>query len=215
MQRPLEGVTAIVLGTGPDLPADRLGAFDPYFTIGVGRFWRVARGFVPTVAFWIDAAVGRERPEWFGQGQVCVCDAGLTARPGGVSLPLRGGPLPRHAEQLDPRRLYHRPNAGVVAAIWAVSLGCRPVVLCGMGCEPDARPPSQRAAMETARNELLRKDYRLEEDWRSAVWPWDRAVVDTPAVWQSCLHSRRLQASDTCRTRNALRQFYATEPARE
>lgn len=214
MRRPLEGAAAFVLGTGPDLPADRLDAFRPYFTIGVGQFWRVASGFVPAVSFWVDGAVPKSNPAWLAQGQLCVCDRGTATRPEHLGLPILGGPLPRRQEMLDPRRLYHRPHSGVVAALWAVSLGCWPVVLCGMGCEDDGRPGGRRGAMRRALHELLGRDYRRPGDWRPTIWHWDRRVVDTPAVWQSCVHSPRLSRADLRHIRANLQRFYATKDTR-
>jgi len=214
MPSPLEGTAAIVLGRGPDLPAERLGVFRPFFTICVGSFWRVAPKFVPTVSFWIDAAVGQGNPAWLARGQLCVCDRSVRTSPDQIALPVRGGPLPRRQEMLDPRQLYHRPNAGVVAALWAISLGCWPVVLCGMGCEDDGRPTHQRRAMRRALDELLRRDYRREGHWRPTVWHWDRRVIDTPAVWQSCVHSPRLRRADLPRIRAILQRFYLTQNTR-
>ncbi len=128
---PLEGVTAFVLGTGPDLPTGHLHLLDGHFTIGVNRIWRC--GFVPTVSLWIDGGIYEEAPEHFDR-TLCVCDESAKVRPEHIGLPVRpaaNGKLPRH---LNPGRLVHLPNTGIVAALWAVSLGAYPVGLLGMGC---------------------------------------------------------------------------------
>jgi len=214
MARPLEGITAAVLGTGPDLPADRLEAFGGYFTIGVNRFWRIAGGFRPTAAFWIDGAVAAGDPQW-PDGTLLVCDASAAPdRPherahAPIAIPARAGPLPRRYEQLSPRTLYHRPNAGVVAALWAASLGCWPVVLLGMGCENDGRSGRQLAAMRAALEEAVGMEYRRPTDWRNVLWPWPRRAVESPAIWASYVHSQRLTACGAGEIRQRLRSFYA------
>lgn len=210
MERPLEGITAVVLGTGPDLPADRLRAFHGCFTIAVNRLWKAAPGFEPTFAFWIDGGIYAERPRWFDR-TLCVCDRSAAAGPAHIGLPMRPGPLPPTTEGLDPRVLYHRPNTGVVAALWAAALGCWPVVLLGMGCEGDGRRDEQIRPMRAALAEALEMDYRRPGDWRNALWPWPRWAVESPCVWASYTNSPRLRGFDGDDVRRRLRAFYAAD----
>jgi len=211
---PLDGQTAVVLGTGPDLPANRLRAFRRHFTIGLNRFYAAAPSFIPTVAFWIDGGITDEYPEWYGW-PLCVCDQSAAPTNGTlqrhsppICLPVQGGALPKTLAELDPRRLYHRPNTAVVAALWALSLGARWVVLCGCGCEDDGRRPDQLAAMRAAREELLDTPYQVAGDWRHPIWPWPRRVIDVPAAWASHVWSPRMTASNQDDTRWAIRRFY-------
>lgn len=213
MTLPLEGITAVVLGTGPDLPAGRLDAFRPYFTIGINRLWQHTT-FRPDVSFWIDGGIYEECPDWFDT-TLCVCDQ--SARPRGrqpprlVALPARGGPMPDKQADLDPRQLWIRPNTGVVAALWAASLGCWPVVLLGMGCESDGRRPEQARAMRAALDEILDRDYRRAGDWRNVFWPWTRAAAENACVWASYTLSPRLRACDGDEVRRRLQAFYARD----
>ena len=171
---PLDSVTAFVLGTGPDLPADRLGGLGRYFTIGVNRIWRT--GFVPAVSFWIDAGVYEENPAHFDR-TVCVCDQSAAARADHIGLPMRAGTLPRHP---NPNFLHHLANAGAVAALWAVAMGCYPVILLGMGGGDDGRGPGQLAAMRRDLRRLLAMRYGPAEAHHPALWAWsgDRAEFD-------------------------------------
>ena len=217
MDRPLDGIPAIVLCPGPDLPADRLGAFRRYFTIGVNRLWRRHREYRPTVAFWVDADGPNEYPQWY-ESCLCVCDRSaaphnghLLARSPPIMLPMRGCAALPPLVHLSPHQLYQRPSAGVIAALWAISLGCWPVVGLGMGCEDDGRDPRQLAAMREARADLLMADYRRDGDWRATFWLWDRDKVDNPVVWASYINSPRLRdpgpGPETIKT--SLRQYYS------
>ena len=163
---PLEGMTAFVLGTGPDLPTTQLARLVSHFTIGINRIWRT--GFVPTVSFWIDGGVYPERPEHFDK-TLCVCDASVAGKPEHIGLRMRGGELPEHP---NPNRLCHLSNTGAVAALWAVSLGCYPVILLGMGCEDDGRLPTQLEAMRGALRLLTSANYRPLSQHQPTVWRW-------------------------------------------
>ena len=202
MPLPLDGVTAFILGTGPSLPANRLASLYRYFTIGVNHLWKQAHTFRPTVGFWIDGGVYDENPEWFDSTQ-CVCDQSALPRRdldgrGFIALRGVGGPLPKRP---SPKSLYLRPNTGVVAAIWAVSLGCEPVVLLGMDGEDDGRRPDQLSAMRNAVGELLAA--------YPAVWRWPRCVRDDAAVWSECIQSNRLNPCNNAR--GTLRDYYQEE----
>lgn len=218
MHRPLDRIPAIVLCPGPDLPADKLGAFRGYFTIGVNKLWRRAgRHYHPTVAFWVDPDGPAEYPEWY-EYCLCICDKSaeptnghLMSNQPPLTLPVRPvRALPRYI-RLSPRQLYHRPSAGVMAALWAVSLGCWPVVCLGMGCEDDGRDAHQLAAMREARADLLMADYHHPCDWRATVWLWEREHVENPVVWTSYVLSGRLRnrGPGPEAVKTILRQFYS------
>jgi hypothetical protein len=57
---------------------------------------------------------------------------------------------------LNPGRLYLRPNTAVVAALWAMSVGCNLVIMLGCSCELDGRLPHQISAMLSARMEAAK-----------------------------------------------------------
>lgn len=193
---PLENVTAFVLGTGPDLPADDLDRLDRHFTIGVNRIWQ--HGIVPTVSFWIDGDVYGECPSHFDR-TLCVCDQSTKVRPGQIGLKPRPGPLPRH---LNPNFCYHRPNTGVVAALWAAAMGCYPVVLLGMACQDDGRADHQLAAMAKALHEALAMDYKPRGAHFPTLWPWGRGEFDEN------MHNYYVQPADTRRLVADVREYY-------
>ena len=97
-----------------------------------------------------------------------------------------------------------------MAAVWAISLGCWPVVGLGMGCEDDGRPAGQLHAIREARADLLTANYTPNGRWRPALWLWERDKVDNPVVWASYVHSPRLRdrgpGPETIR--EILRNFY-------
>ena len=152
---PLDNVTAFVVGMGRDLPADRLPRLEGYMTIGVGRVWPT--GFVPAVSFWTDADTYTENPAHFDR-TLCVCDRSAAARPEHIGLPARPGPLPRRP---SPNYLHRLDNPVAVAALWAVGLGCYPVMLLGAGCEDggDVR-------------RLLAMRYRPPGVHHPTLWAW-------------------------------------------
>ena len=125
-----------------------------------------------------------------------------------IALPASRDPLPKNWPALDPRRLILRPNTAVVAALWAVSLGCHPVAMLGCGCEDDGRRPDQLAAMRGARRELLDAAYRREGDWRPLVWPWPRCVSENPVMWASYTLSPRLAPPAGAIAAERVREFY-------
>jgi len=196
---PCENVTAFVLGTGPDLPADRLGRLEGYFTLGVNGLWR--HGCTPTVSLWIDGGVYRQCPSHFDR-TLCVCDRSVRTRPEQIGLEMKAGPLPRH---LNPNRLYHLPNTGVVAALWAVSLGCCPVVLLGMGCLNDGRAPAQLGAMRAALDAAVAMDYRPRGACWPALWPWS----GDPKEFDDNLRNYHVRPADTPALLQDLREFFA------
>lgn len=196
---PAEGITAFVLGTGPDLPRDRLYRLEGYFTIGVNRIWRF--GFTPTVWFRIDNMATLGRPVEFNP-PLTVCDQSVQVSDDELALPMRAGPLP---QCLNPNRLYHLPNAGAVAALWAISLGCYPVVLLGMGCQPDGRLESQLHAMRQALSQVKAMDYKPRGAYFPTVWQWS----DDPIEFDEHMRNYYVRPTDTEQVVRRLREFYA------
>jgi len=195
---PGDGTTAFVLGTGPDLPVEALGRLDSYFTIGVNRIWRT--GFVPTVSFWLDGGIYDENPAHFDR-TLCVCDASVAARPEHIGLRLRVGGLPRF---LNPHFLYHLPHTGAVAALWAVSIGCYPVVLLGMGCRDDGRDRRQLAAMREGLRAIKAADYRPRGACFPTLWQWSGHLTE----FDQNMQSYYLRPADTGALVEDLREFY-------
>ena len=102
------------------------------------------------VTVWIDSGIWKPR-RFRG---LCVYD-NATEGPNntnGVSLRAWRSPMPRW---LNPGRLYHLPNTAVVAALWAMSVGCEMVGMVGCGCKPDGRRTHQTDAMRRARDKAL------------------------------------------------------------
>lgn len=148
---PLENATCFIIGNGA------IAKLEPVLAIREGRLLvtvnRADRrhDIQPDVSFWIGGGVYDGTV--FFDDVLCVCDMSVRQNPRHIGIPVRGGPLPRF---LNPGRLVLRPNGAVVAAMWAASLGCDPVILLGCACEPDdTKAPHQWAAMQEARDEVL------------------------------------------------------------
>jgi len=198
---PLWNVTAFVLGTGPDLPADRLGRLEGYFTIGVNRIWRM--GFVPAVSFWIDAGVYEENPIHFDR-TLCVCDRSAAGRPEHIGLPMRAGPLPGYP---NPNYLHHLANAGAAAALWAVAMGCYPVILLGMGGGDDGRGAGQLEAMRRDLRRLLAMRYAPPGAHHPALWAWDG-----PAEFDENMNHCHVQPARAGEMVAHIREFFSHGP---
>lgn len=211
--RPLKNVPAVILCPGPDFAPDVAQRFidDGYFTIGVNAIWRKLRNSTPTVAFWIDGDIPRGAPETY-QNCLSVCDASAAVAGTDIALPAarmswRSWPV---YTELDSAKIYMKPSTGVSAALWAISLGCWPVVGLGMGCEEDGRDPRQLSAMRECLGDLLIADYRPEKDHRPAFWLWDRAAIENDVVMASRWECPRLRncGPGPEAIKILLRQFY-------
>ena len=88
----------------------------------------------------------------------------------GIALPTWATrPLPTWTQ---PGRLYHVPNSAVVAAVWAMSVGCSMVGMVGCGCESDGRAEHQMREMRRVRDDAIAvyHDLRLIQtlsDWQA------------------------------------------------
>lgn len=195
---PLENVTAFVLGTGPDLPVERLTRLDRYFTIGVNRIWKY--GCTPTASLWMDGGIYQECPSHFDR-TLCICDLSAKAMPYHIGLRPRPGRLPKC---LNPNYLYHRPNTGAVAALWAVSMGCYPVVLLGMGCGDDGRPAHQLEAMRYVLAEITAMNYKPRGAHFPTIWLWS----GDPDEFDENMHNYYVQPADARDLTRRIREFY-------
>jgi len=174
---PLHDVTAFVFGCGPICRAVRamvLSQRKGRLTVGV-NLAHLHHRFVPDVSFWIDSHIYDRDPAHFDK-TLCVCDRSVHRNPEHIGLPMRGGSLPTWP---NPARLYQRPNTAVVAAIWAMSLGCHPVCLVGCDCKPDGRLDRQQECMRCAKHEL-----ELSYD---AVTTLSHATATIKALWRDRL----------------------------
>lgn len=209
MRRPLEGLTAVVVGAARGVRADRLEALGRYFTVAVGAAAGAGGAFAPAAALWLEEGTYERRAEWLDRA-LCVCALSAARRPEHVALPAVSGPLPRRAEQLDPRRLYACGGQALAAALWAAALGCRPVVLVGTKIRRAARPRGESGAdgRQSSPAEAAAMAYRAEGDWRGLLWPWGQEV-EREVVWASYVHSQRLKECDPQAARRRLRDFYA------
>ena len=136
----LAGQPAFILGNGPDLPED-LSCLADFFTVGTNRIlWR----FDPTVLMWFDAEVVDPAAPQNIAAPLAACRAIPFTRDEinwekrwndlaacGTSRQWVDQPLCR------PDMVASTGNSGASAAYWAMSLGCRPVYLLGMGASYD------------------------------------------------------------------------------
>ena len=153
---PLEGMTAWVFGNGETMPGDRDWSWlhPKYLTIGVNAAY-IRHGLEDEdVSFWIDPPLASAHKEHY-QDRFCVTDVGFP--PGyetkGVAC-LRVLGRREYPKWLHPGVLVHRANTGVMAAAWAMSIGCNFVVMVGCSCNNDGRREAQMTAMRAALDEL-------------------------------------------------------------
>lgn len=160
---PLAGTTCIVYGSG---------AIDPELKKSIGTTHRLSvcvnrapqiHNINPDVLLWIDPDIWESHKNYstISKSQcLCICDSSVPGPLSGITLPLFRGGLP---ECLNPNRLYHYPNTAVVAALWAMSIGCGLVGMVGCNCEEDHHSHAQLRSMTRARDLILREynDVRL------------------------------------------------------
>jgi hypothetical protein len=89
-----------------------------------------------------------------------------------------------------------------MAALWAVSVGCHPVVLLGMGCHDDGRAHHQMHTMRRALEELVIMNYRRRGGDFPTIWPW------RPQDFAANMQSDHIDKADGAATIAALREFY-------
>lgn len=165
MTLPLAGTSCLVFGCGeiaPDLRRALGGDRGHRLLICVNRAATVHR-VAADVTVWIDPGIWESRRA--GIRGLCVYDKAIDGPQNANAVPL---PMWRSAlsRWLNPGRLYHLPNTAVVAALWAMSVGCRMVGLVGCGCRPDGRRAHQIDAMRRVRDKALAtyRDLYLIED---------------------------------------------------
>lgn len=158
MALPLDNVTACVFGCG-EIDASVRGMVLRHrrgrLVVGVNTA-HLQHSFKPDVSLWVDPGVYEKDPAGFDR-TLCICDRSVHRYPRHIAIPMRGGPLPAWP---NPALLIQRPNTAVIAAIWAIAVGCKPVFLVGCDCNDDGRRAHQLRAMTAARDEA---EYQYDE----------------------------------------------------
>ncbi|MCE5277194.1 MAG: hypothetical protein ABFD92_16825 [Planctomycetaceae bacterium] len=150
---PFEDVCAFVIGSGRTAPAaieTCMARRQGRLVVTVNRSHRV-HDVTGDVHVFIDGDID-DGSSYFDEVP-CICDASVWSNADHIALPGVGGPLGRY---LNPGRLILRPNTAVTAALWALSVGCRPVIMLGCRCLDEGRHAThQLEAMRNARVELM------------------------------------------------------------
>lgn len=201
---PFDGMTAWVFGNGDAPPGKRDWGWlrGRQLTIGVNAAY-IRHGLEDEdVAFWIDPPLGLAHQGHY-QDRFCVTDGGFVPdwKPKGLACLrlLARRPYPRW---LHPGILVHRPNTGVMAAAWALSIGCNFVVMVGCSCEDDGRRETQLTAMRAALDELTKAFPRNVMVVRTAK---DMVMAERATL----CNSTRLHGDE--RPVGRLREFYVQE----
>lgn len=129
----LTGQPAFILGNCPELP-DSLECLDGYFTVGVNR---ILLRYEPTVLLWMDPELLEDVAGRIDLRKTIpiACDIHPDL-PWVNTLEAIGHPERQpNSEAAHPGGLITVGNSGVSAAVWAWSLGCRPVFLLGMSAK--------------------------------------------------------------------------------
>jgi hypothetical protein len=125
----LSGHTAFIIGNGPSISSINLNLLDNYFTIGINRIFYI---YDPTILFWQDRELWRaEKKNIIKQKAIKV--SSLSGDPRHIFLNFRMGMNPFRFS-MQPDKLYGRGNTGVIAAQFAVAIGCSNLVLLGIDC---------------------------------------------------------------------------------
>lgn len=126
----LEGHPAFLLGNGPSVSKVDLKLLSPYLTIGMNRIFYI---YDPTFLMWQDRQVWtRDKKQLQMQKAIKICAP--TADPKNLFLHFKVGTNPFRFS-MNPYNLHGRGNTGVLAAQFAVALGCSALVLLGMDCQ--------------------------------------------------------------------------------
>lgn len=126
----MTGHPAFILGNGPMLP-EHLERLDGFFTVGVNR---ILECYAPTVLLWMDPDVVPHIEPLIDTDQTIALAYGDYEAPDWASrLDDLGHPGRQpNCGPITPGGLISVGNSGVSAAVWAWTLGCRPVYLLGM-----------------------------------------------------------------------------------
>jgi len=185
---PLQDKTTFILGNGADLPIEHLSMLDPYFTLGVNR---IHRWYQPDAVCYIDGNLYMENPEFF-QETLCFTDSSMKCHPNQIGLGISHSSYA--SKYLNPNRIYMFPNSGVIAALLAMALGAKPVILLGMGAADDGRLPNQLEAMRAAMS-TLKANYE--------VWQWKEENFE-----KNIRHHSLREVGDKAEIEKAIRAFY-------
>ncbi len=134
----LPDVPAFIIGNGPSINDQNLDMLNNYFSIGTNRiFYR----FDPTILMWQDISLWTTEYHKLHNTQA-IKVARDVADPRRIyyNFHLKGGDY--KFEQHKSHIMYGRGSTGPLAVQFAVSLGCRPLIILGMDCK---RGPKQES----------------------------------------------------------------------
>ena len=126
----LKGQPIFILGNSPSIVKHRLSLLDPYFTIGLNRIFYI---YSSTILFWQDKLL------WDSERKnILKCKSIRVSRdlsdPMELFLNFKLGYDPfRFSSRTD--KFYGRGNTGVIAAEFAIALGCSCLIFLGTDCK--------------------------------------------------------------------------------
>lgn len=130
----LSGHTAFILGNAPGIEKQNLKLLDPYFTIGINRIFYI---YDPTILIWQDRQLwNSDKKMIVEQKAIKVCRGNADPRRYFLNFGVKMEPY-RFGKDLSV--LYGYGNTGVLAAQFAVLLGCSEIVLLGTDCKYGAK----------------------------------------------------------------------------
>lgn len=130
----LGGHTAFILGNAPGIEKQKLELLDPYFTIGINRIFYI---YDPTILMWQDRQLWNDDKKMvLEQKAIKVCRANADPRRYFLNFKVEMGD---YYFGDNPSVLHGIGNTGVLAAQFAIALGCSKIVLLGMDCKYGAK----------------------------------------------------------------------------
>jgi len=125
----LDGHPAFILGNAPGVEKQNLSLLDNYFTIGINRIFYI---YDPTILMWQDKQVWTsDKKTILKQGAIKICSGKSGPRNKFLNFRVKIRPF-RFGGDLE--TLYGTGNTTVLAAQFAVALGCSNIVLLGTDC---------------------------------------------------------------------------------
>lgn len=154
----MQGIPAFILGNGPSLPKSKLDLIDGLFSIGTNRIFKI---YVPTILFWQDTAISDEHEEEIDK---CFClkvCRNTISRNKYLSFSLANDSF---CLAQNPSLLSGRGCTGVLAAEFAISLGCSSLIL--IGCDGDyLGDKTNFYGINTHHNEMTRTYFSNAMKW--------------------------------------------------
>ncbi len=128
MRNCMSGLPAFILGNGPSVNDNDLKNIDGYFSIGTNRIFQV---YEPTILFWQDTQINQNHEREIDKCMsMKFCRRDCNQEEKYISFDLCGSSF---SLSDSPLRLNGRGCSGVLAAEFAISLGCSHLVL--IGCD--------------------------------------------------------------------------------